>query len=57
MVGRAAAVEAGLGHEFIARAPATVLRRHLNTAVCLHNASSSRLSREPLAPFDAILPA
>ena len=57
MVGRAAAVEAGLAHEFTARAPATVLRRHPNTAVYLHNASSSRLSREPLAPFDAILPA
>jgi len=49
MVGRAAAVEAGLGHEFTARAPATILRRNPNTPVYLHNASSLRLSRETLA--------
>jgi hypothetical protein len=56
MVGRVAAVEAGLGQEFTVRAPATILRRHSFTTVYLQHASSSHLSREPLAPFAAILP-
>ena len=56
MVGRAAAVETGLADEFAERAPTTTLRRHPNTTLYLRNACCSRLSREPLAPFDAIPP-
>ena len=56
MVHRARAFETALGDECTERAPTTILLQHPNTTVYLHNASSARLAREPLAPFDAILP-